>query len=108
MLAAITFGHIMRIFPAALILTLLFLTSCKNSNEHKWSELPQVTSINNLQQTEFVATLESPIDGNKNIVYATAFLYAWDKVKQELKAPITLSDTNSHEFKLVNQSTSYA
>jgi len=97
----------MRLIPTAFILTLLLLTSCKNSNEHKWSELPEVTNITKLQQTKFVPTLESPIDGNKNVVYATAFLYAWDKVKQELKDPIALTDENSNEFKLVNQSTSY-
>lgn len=97
----------MRIFPAVFIVTFLFLASCKNSKDHKWSELPEVINISKLQQTEFVPTLENPINGNKNVVYATAFLYAWDKVKQELKAPITLTDKNSNEFKLVNQSTSY-
>jgi hypothetical protein len=69
--------------------------------------LPEVTNITKLQGTEFVPTLESPINGNKNVLYATAFLYAWDKVKQELKAPIELSNKNSNEFKLVNESTSY-
>ncbi|NEU77405.1 hypothetical protein PI95_034315 [Hassallia byssoidea VB512170] len=106
-LAAIIFEHIMRIFPAAFILTLFFLTSCKNLKEHEWSALPEVTKISELQQTEFVPTLESPINGNKNVVYATAFLFAWDKVKQELKLPIALTDRNSDEFKLVNQSASY-
>jgi hypothetical protein len=97
----------MRLISAAFILTLFFLTSCKNSNEHKWSELPEAANIGKLQQTEFVPTLESPIAGNKNVVYSTTFLYAWDKVKQELNAAITLTDKNSNEFKLVNQSTSY-
>lgn len=106
-LAAIIFIHIMRIFQAALIFTLFFLTSCKNSQEDKWTELPQVININKLKQTEIVPALESPIKGNKNVVYATAFLYAWDKVKQELEAPIALTNKNSNEFRLINQSTSY-
>ncbi len=91
----------------AFMVTLLFLTSCKNSSKHKWSELPVVTNINTLQQTDFVPTLESPINKNKNAVYATAFLYAWDKVRQKLNASIALTDKNSNEFKLINQSTSY-
>jgi hypothetical protein len=97
----------MRIFPAAFIVTPLFLTSCNSSKEHKWSELPEVINISKLRQTQFVPTLESPISEDKNVVYATAFLYAWAKVKEELKVPIALTDKNSNEFRLVNQSTSY-
>ena len=77
----------MQLNLTAFILTLLFFTSCKNSNERKWNDLPEVTNISKLQQTEFVPTLESPIDNKKNVVYATAFLYAWDEVKKILKAP---------------------
>lgn len=97
----------MRLILAAFILTLLFLISCKNPKQHQWSELPEIINISKLQQTEFVPTLESPINSKKNVVYATAFLYAWDKVKQELKAPIALTDKNSNGFKLLNRSTSY-
>src|SRR5258705_842889 len=97
----------MRITSSAIILTLLIWTSCKNSNQHTWKELPEVTNISKLQQTEFVPTLESPINDNKNIVYATAFLYAWDKMKQELNGSISLTNNNSNEFWLLNQSISY-
>jgi hypothetical protein len=97
----------MRIFAATFILSLLFLPSCKNSKEHEWSELPEVINISNLKQTEFVPALESPITGGKNVVHATAFLYAWNKVKQELKDPIAVTNKNSNEFRLINQSTSY-
>ena len=99
--------HSMRIIKIAIILTLYMLTSCKNSNQHTWSELPQVTNISKLRQTQFVPTLENSITGNKNIIYAPTFLYAWKKVKQKLKAPINLTNDNSNEFKLLNQSTSF-
>jgi len=97
----------MRKTSTVIILTLLILTSCKNSNQHVWSELPEVTNIGKLQQTEFVPTLESPINDNKNIIYATALLYAWDKTKQKLNGPVSLTDSNSNEFRLLNQSISY-
>ncbi|MDX2046713.1 MAG: hypothetical protein SFU87_07990 [Chitinophagaceae bacterium] len=97
----------MQIIPAVLIATLSVLISCKNSNQYTWSELPEVTNINRLQHTEFVPTLESPVEHNKNIIYAPAFLYAWDKVKQKLNTPISLTNNNSAEFKLLNQSVSY-
>ena len=67
----------------------------------------EATNISKLQQTEFVPTLESPINHNKNIVYATAFLYAWDKVKEKLHALSNLTNDNTIEFRLLNQSTSY-
>ena len=97
----------MRIIKIAIILTLYMLTSCKNSNQYTWSELPQVTNISKLRQTQFVPTLENSITENKNIIYAPAFLYAWEKVKQKLKAPINLTNDNSNELKLLNQSTSF-
>ncbi len=86
-----------------LLLSLWIFTSCHNSHD-QWSELPDVTKLSSLQQTEFVPTLQSPIGNNKNAVYATAFLYAWDKVKQKLDAPIAFTGKNSNQFKLINQS----
>jgi hypothetical protein len=90
-----------------LFLNPLILISCKNSTVHKWTELPEVINISKLRQTQFTATLESPIDRDKNVVYAPALLFAWDEVRQKLDAPIKLTGINSREFKLFNQSTSY-
>ncbi|MBK9329750.1 MAG: hypothetical protein IPM95_10660 [Sphingobacteriales bacterium] len=58
----------------------LFGVTCQN-----------VTSLDNLKQTDFVITLENPISENKNIIYAPAFLYAWDKIKEELKSQYYLT-----------------
>ena len=84
--------------------------SCKMDNkkpERSWSELPEVTALEKLKQTDFVPTLENPIAANKNIIYAPAFLYAWDKVKQKLKTKIVEADNNSLDFKLLTNSKSY-
>jgi hypothetical protein len=86
------------------------LSSCNTSSkksEPVWSNLPEVTSLNDLKQTDFVVTLENPVSENKNIIYAPAFLYAWDKVKEELKSPIVADDKNSPDFKLLNKSVSH-
>ena len=86
------------------------LTSCKLGNKESepvWSDLPEVTSLDNLKQTDFVATLESPISEKKNIIYAPAFLFAWDKIKEELKSPIIVGNTNSLDFNLLNKSISH-
>ena len=97
----------MQINYSVIIIALLFFVSCKNTNDAKWSELPEITDIEKLKQTEFVSTLESPFDKNKNTIYAPSLLYAWDKVKEKLDAPISLTDTNSNEFHLLNQSSSH-
>ncbi len=94
-----------------IFLTLLVsLTSCNLSDKKKekvWSELPEVTILDNLKQTDFVPTLENSIADHKNIIYAPAFLYAWDKVKEELKSPIKVSNSNTNDFKLLTESTSF-
>jgi hypothetical protein len=101
----------LRSIQIILFLTaLIALTSCNFSNkksEPVWSDLPEVTSLDNLKQTGFVATLENPIPENKNIIYAPAFLYAWDKIKEELKSPIIIGSTNSLDFNLLNKSISH-
>ena len=100
-----------RNIETILIFTVFFaLTSCNFSNkksEPVWSDLPEVTSLDNLKQTGFVITLENPISENKNIIYAPAFLYAWDKIKEELKSPVIVGNTNSIDFNLLNKSISH-
>jgi hypothetical protein len=88
----------------------LALTSCEFGNKKSelvWSDLPDVTSLDSLKQTDFVSTLENPISENKNVIYAPAFLFAWDKIKEELKSPIIVGSTNSLDFNLLNKSISH-
>jgi hypothetical protein len=93
-----------------LVTVFLALTSCEFGNkksEPVWSDLPDVTSLDSLKQTDFVSTLENPISENKNVIYAPAFLFAWDKIKEELKSPIIVGSTNSLDFNLLNKSISH-
>ncbi|MBL0355796.1 MAG: hypothetical protein IPP72_02425 [Chitinophagaceae bacterium] len=102
---------ITRNIETILIFTVfLALTSCNFGNKKSepiWSDLPAVMSLDNLKQTDFVITLENPISENKNIIYAPAFLYAWNKIKKELKFPIIAGNTNSPDFILLNKSISH-
>ena len=100
-----------RKIPAILILTLAAaLSSCKSTDKKSdpvWSDLPKVTNLESLKQTDFVITLENPISEKKNIIYAPAFLYAWDKIKEQLKSPIIVDPSSTVDFKLLNQSISH-
>src|SRR5450432_3981000 len=68
---------------------------------------PNPTSINSLQQTEFVATLENNIANHKNVIYCPTLLFAWDMVKESQKDLVVLTKSVSTDFKLLNQSSSY-
>jgi hypothetical protein len=94
-----------------LFLAILIISTSCNFDSKKgnpvWSDLPEVTSLDNLKETDFVVTLENPISKNKNIIYAPAFLYAWDKVKEELRSPIVADTSNSLDFYFLNKCISH-
>jgi len=77
------------------------------NNQNPVGELPKASPLSNYPNTVFVPTLESEITPNKNIIYAPAFLFAWEKVKQELKNEIIADKKNSKDFTLINFSKSY-
>lgn len=99
--------NINSIFILSLITT---LTSCNFKKEKKepiWSELPQVTKLDSLKNTEFAITLENPILENKNVIYAPAFLFAWNALKNELEVPFKIIEPSSYDLRLLNISNSY-
>ena len=97
----------MRITITAIFLISIVCISCKRTNQQGWDDLPEVTNISKLQRTESVTTLECPINDNKNVIYATAFQYAWKSLIEKLNSPISLTKSSSSEFLLLNQSISY-
>ena len=64
-LASINRQHIMRITIVVVFLISMIGNSCKRTNQQGWNDLPEVTNISKLQRTEFVTTLECPINDNK-------------------------------------------
>jgi hypothetical protein len=69
--------------------------------------LPTITRLEQLSKTEFVATIENPISETKNTIYAPAFLFAWEKIKEELKSPVVITEKNTLDFRLLNESKSH-
>ncbi len=99
-------GHLKSV--TAVLIIVVFISSCgfEKSNS-TWSELPEETELDNLRETGFVLTLESPIPENKNIIYAPAFLLAWDKVEEKMKSEANAGKSNSDEFNLLVASNSH-
>jgi hypothetical protein len=79
----------------------LLLFGCKNEGP-----FPENKQITEFEKTDFVATLENPIDKTKNIVYSASLLFAWDQIKQELGSPIVVNEDLTDLF-LLNNSNSY-
>lgn len=102
------FTKIMR--PIIVCIIFSSLTACNIGNtksEPAWSKLPKATRLDKLENTDFAVTLENPIAVDRNIIYAPAFLYAWDKIKEQLKSPIHTDSSNSVDFILLNKSQSH-
>lgn len=92
------------------ISALVLLVSCNTTNKEKepaWSALPEVTNLEQLKQTDFAITLEDSIAEGRNIIYAPAFLYAWDKVEEELRFPVIVGSGNSAAFGWLNRSATH-
>lgn len=90
--------------------TILLLLSCHPKNKDQkplLGNLPAVIMLDSLQQTQFVVTLENPIDTTKNSIYAPAFLYVWDVIKKQLGSAVISDSSSSPAFRFLNQSTSY-
>ncbi len=85
----------------------LFFNKQKAGEMITLDKLPEATALKTLPQTEFALTLETPLSAGRNAVYASSFLYAWDKVKEIIKAPVRTDESNSADFIHVTRSISY-
>lgn len=93
-----------------LVIVVLIFSSChspKSEPDTGWNDLPTSTRLDSLKQTEFLPTLENPLSNGSNSIYASSLLYAWSKVKQELKSEVLADRSNSSDFKLLATSNSY-
>lgn len=100
-------SKIQAILYWAIVLGFMSCNYSEKKSEPVRTVKSEVIRLDKLKQTDFVITLENPISENKNIIYAPAFLYAWDKIKEELKSPIIIEDSFSTEFYLLNKSISH-
>lgn len=67
---------------------------------------PEVKNISEYNATEFIPTLESKINKDKNAIYCATLLFAWEEVKKLIDAPIDV-DKNDEDLFLLNNSKSY-
>lgn len=61
------------------LLISIALVACQDKDR-----FPPRVSLSSLNQTEFVATLESPTAADKNSIYAATLPMAWEKIKEKL------------------------
>ncbi|MBT3424862.1 MAG: hypothetical protein HN431_18830, partial [Bacteroidetes bacterium] len=82
--------------------------SCKQNQEIEFNAdktFPDATNLTALEETEFLATLESEVSKDKNAIYAASLLFAWNEIKNAIGQPI-ISFENP-ELERMNESSSY-
>lgn len=101
----------------------LYMAACQSTNQTdkkdslggdprklsqiKETTLPEVVRLETLKQTMFAPTLENPVNGRKNAIYAPTLLFAWNKVEELLKSEIVLNASNSQDLQLLTKSISH-
>ncbi len=92
----------MRQKSIALTVILIIIVGCDKVD----NKFPKTRELTEFQETEFLPTLEHGLSTNKNLIYCSTLLYAWDNVKKTIKEPLQI-DSSLHDLILLNNSTSY-
>jgi hypothetical protein len=61
----------------------------------------------NLKATTMVPSPDNKFEKGKNVIYATAFLYAWDEIRRNSKGPLKIDEPATTDLGLVNSSTAH-
>ena len=88
-----------------LILCLLSMQSCSSDPEEVFNQdknLPELKSLSEMEQTNFITTLEVGNAQNSNSIYSASFCMAWDKLKEIFPEGIT--DVENDELALIHNS----
>lgn len=83
-----------------LLFVIAIFFNCKSDK----TVFPSLKDITELSKTEFVPTFKSSFVDNKNYIYSTTILYAWDEIKTALSP---LSTIQSLELQSINSVKSY-
>lgn len=104
---------------AYILFVVVLCIACKNEKKIEHAEVkdsskqvdkggfPKETPLSELKSTEFALTLENELSDSKNSIYAPAFLFAWQEIKDFYKSPINISPSNSLDFRLINTSETF-
>lgn len=84
------------------ILVLTIFQSCKNEDK----SFPDAKKLSDYQNTDFIPTLEHKISKDRNFIYCSTLLYAWDEIRNTIKTPLQI-DSALYDLSLLNSSKSY-
>lgn len=84
----------------------ILVFSTMNCQRNKVLSTAESKKIEAADQTVFVPTLETPMDEEKNTVYCSTLLLAWDEFKQKYAGAYTINPTDSVLYKF-DKSESY-
>lgn len=93
--------HILIILTS--ILTIFWRCGGDDRKAGDGSKFPEVKKLNAFKQTEFLPTLEHSISNDRNAVYASTFLFAWNEIKQKVEQPMSI-DNSLTDLNMVNNS----
>jgi hypothetical protein len=74
--------------------------------EVKLSKLPEEQELSTFKETQFNLTLEHKINNKKNNIYCVTMLYAWDAIRTQINAELTIKK-ELKDLTLLNNSTSF-
>lgn len=89
-----------KVFVAILILA--GIQSCEKADK----TFPEVTKLTAYRNTAFIPTLEHTISKDKNFIYCSTFLYAWDEIREIIMTPLQI-DSTQYDLSLLNSSRSF-
>lgn len=72
----------------------------------KESNFKVVRNLDEYHQTDFVPTLENSISNDKNAIYCSTFLYAWDEIRSTIGTPLQIN-SSLYDLTLINNSRSF-
>ncbi|MCC7454560.1 MAG: hypothetical protein IT222_10370 [Crocinitomix sp.] len=92
-----------KVIISTFILTAIF--SCAEIIKDE-SRFPEVKNLTEYKNTTFIPTLEHKISNDKNSVYCATLLFAWEEIRNQINAPLTIPDEHV-DLNLLNKSTSF-
>ena len=93
----------MKKIALTISVVILALMNCQNQNERKFSEGKKLSEY---KETDFLPTLEHPINAQKNSIYCVTLLHAWEEIRNLINRPLIISE-EYNDLLLLNNSKSF-
>ncbi len=93
------------------LLILFTLASCSRTNKKEPAKNEDTSNqekdISTLQGSEMLSSMEQQASKDKNSIYTSVFLLAWQEVSKKYEGPVVCSQANTEEFIRLVESNSY-